>query len=140
MCFIVPQHTLLLAAADAACRSYDACESFGAMFKKLIKHATCRHRLTNLPTLPGQEERQQQNRRGHSPWATSSKHSGALACASHCNTAKRISHSSMLYTDERRTSVGRAMISRKVAADSPIQSMPSVYEASKVLYVATPVQ
>ena len=30
---------------DAAKRSADACESFGALVKKLIKHNTCRRRI-----------------------------------------------------------------------------------------------
>ena len=41
--FIVPRQMLML--GDPARRSCDACESFGAMLKKIIKHATCRRRL-----------------------------------------------------------------------------------------------
>jgi hypothetical protein len=36
LCFIVPRQLVEL--GDAARRSCDACESFGAMVKKLIKH------------------------------------------------------------------------------------------------------
>ena len=40
--FIVPRQMVSL--GDPARRSCDACESFGAMVKKIIKHATCRRR------------------------------------------------------------------------------------------------
>ena len=42
-CFIVPRQMLLL--GDPSRRSCDACESFGAMVKKLIKFATSRRRV-----------------------------------------------------------------------------------------------
>ena len=53
--FIVPRQMVSL--GDPARRSCDACESFGAMVKKLIKHATCRRRIgtvrsTVLPSQP----------------------------------------------------------------------------------------
>ena len=41
--FIVPRQMLTL--GDPTRRSCDACESFGAMVKKVIKHATCRRRV-----------------------------------------------------------------------------------------------
>ena len=44
MVYIVPQQMLEL--GDPARRSCDACESFGAMCKKVIKHLTCRRSLT----------------------------------------------------------------------------------------------
>ena len=40
--FIVPRQ--MVALGDPTRRSCDACESFGAMAKKFIKHATCRRR------------------------------------------------------------------------------------------------
>ena len=43
MVFIVPRQMVYL--GDPKRRSCDACESFGAMVKKLIKHSTCRRRL-----------------------------------------------------------------------------------------------
>ena len=42
MVFIVPRQILLL--GDPTRRSCDACESFGARLKKIIKHLTCRRR------------------------------------------------------------------------------------------------
>ena len=44
--FIVPRQMVEL--GDPARRSCDACESFGAMVKKLIKHSTCRRRVTGI--------------------------------------------------------------------------------------------
>ena len=41
--FVVPHQMVSL--GDPVRRSCDACESFGAMVKKLIKHSTCRRRL-----------------------------------------------------------------------------------------------
>ena len=46
MVFIVPRQMVEL--GDPARRSCDACESFGAMVKKLIKHNTCRRRLKRV--------------------------------------------------------------------------------------------
>ena len=43
MVFIVPRQ--MVALGDPSRRSCDACESFGAMVKKVIKHNTCRRRL-----------------------------------------------------------------------------------------------
>ena len=45
--FIVTRQMVLL--GDPSRRSCDACESFGAMVKKIIKHSTCRRRLGNGP-------------------------------------------------------------------------------------------
>ena len=45
--FIVPRQMVSL--GDPARRSCDACESFGAMVKKIIKHATCRRRCGTVP-------------------------------------------------------------------------------------------
>ena len=42
-CFIVPRQIVWL--GDPASRACDACESYGAMVKKLIKHNTCRRRV-----------------------------------------------------------------------------------------------
>ena len=44
LCFIVPRQIVEL--GDPTRRSCDACESFGAVLKKLIKHATCRRRTS----------------------------------------------------------------------------------------------
>ena len=42
-CFIVPRQIVWL--GDPAKRAADACESYGAMVKKIIKHNTCRRRV-----------------------------------------------------------------------------------------------
>ena len=44
MCMVVPVQILSL--GDPARRSCDACESFGAMCKKIIKFATCRREIS----------------------------------------------------------------------------------------------
>jgi hypothetical protein len=44
LCFIVPRQMVEL--GDPTRRSCDACESFGALLKKIIKHSTCRRRVT----------------------------------------------------------------------------------------------
>lgn len=46
--FIVPRQIILH--GDPARRSADACESFGAVVKKVIKHLTCRRRMTGETT------------------------------------------------------------------------------------------
>ena len=48
MCFIVPRQILWL--GDPSRRSCDACESFGAMFKKTVKHLTCRRNISRGST------------------------------------------------------------------------------------------
>eukprot|EP00965_Chrysotila_dentata_P194333 6176313-Pleurochrysis_carterae.AAC.1 len=42
-CFVAPRQVLRL--GDPTRRACDACESFGAMMKKTIKHLTCRRRV-----------------------------------------------------------------------------------------------
>ena len=42
-CYIVPRQMVEL--GDPSRRSCDACESFGAMVKKIIKHSTCRRKV-----------------------------------------------------------------------------------------------
>ena len=49
LCFIVPKQIREL--GDPARRSCDACESFGCVFKKLIRHATCRRRTSPTQTF-----------------------------------------------------------------------------------------
>jgi hypothetical protein len=52
LCFIVPRQMVEL--GDPTRRSCDACESYGALVKKLIKHASCRRRVTgNVRTTHG---------------------------------------------------------------------------------------
>eukprot|EP00965_Chrysotila_dentata_P188946 6173043-Pleurochrysis_carterae.AAC.2 len=43
LCFIVPRQICTL--GDSSRRSSDACESFGAVLKKTIKHLNCRRRI-----------------------------------------------------------------------------------------------
>ena len=48
LCFIVPRQILEL--GDPSRRSCEACESFGAMFKKTIRHLTCRRNIEQSAT------------------------------------------------------------------------------------------
>ena len=45
LCFIVPRQIVPL--GDPSRRSCDACESLGASIKKVIRHLTCRRRVTH---------------------------------------------------------------------------------------------
>ena len=49
-CFIVPRQIVLL--GDPSRRSADACESYGALIKKRIKHMTCRRRTIDADGNP----------------------------------------------------------------------------------------
>ena len=58
LCFIVPRQILEL--GDPARRSCDACESFGAMFKKIIKHLTCRRNISRGSTHTSRKTKDKQ--------------------------------------------------------------------------------
>lgn len=132
MCFIVPQQMVLL--GDPSRRGCDACESFGAMVKKLIKHTTCRRRLTNLPTLPGQESSQQR-------WKTTFTVGYIEQAFRRVCVRESLQHGEenapfKQRADARRTAIGRATLSRKPKEmDSPIAPM-SVYEAADALHTS----
>ena len=57
-CFIVPRQ--IRAMGDPASRAADACESYGAMVKKIIKHNTCRRRVNRTGT---------EHKRGEKKWS-----------------------------------------------------------------------
>lgn len=129
MCFIVPHQ--MVALGDPSRRSCDACESFGAMVKKLIKHTTCRRRLTNQQTPQGQVSRQQR-------WKTTFtvgyiEQAFRRVCVRESLQHGKENQPFRQRADARRTAVGRATLCRKDAVDSPISAMPSVYEAAKEL-------
>eukprot|EP00965_Chrysotila_dentata_P081733 2698262-Pleurochrysis_carterae.AAC.1 len=69
LCFVVTRHTLKL--GDPTRRSCDACESFGAMLKKMIKHLTCRRRINKSGSLRdnGKKEWLETFRRGYTEQA-----------------------------------------------------------------------
>lgn len=127
-CFIVPRQMVLL--GDPSRRSCDSCESFGAMVKKLIKHNTCRRRLTNLPAESVPDSKQ--------VWKTTFTR-GYIECAfSRACVRESLQHGKeneafAQRADVRRTAVGRGTLSRKVLMDSPIPPLPSVVEAAAAL-------
>ena len=55
MCYIVPRQMVPL--GDPSRRSCDACESFGAMLKKIIKHSTCRRKVKGTEETAHIQER-----------------------------------------------------------------------------------
>ena len=129
-CFIVPFQMLLL--GDPSRRSCDACESFGAMVKKVIKHSTCRRRLTNQPTNQTTQEASQQ------AWKKAFTVGFIEQAFRRVCVRESLQHGKenlpfQQRADARRTAVGRVAVSRKVSTDSPIPPMPSVYEAAKAL-------
>ena len=129
--FIVPRQMVEL--GDPARRSCDACESFGAMTKKLIKHATCRRRIK------GTEQ------------TTHTSHSGSCATRRWKQTfnvgyiqqaftracvRESLQHGEenrpyLQRADARRTSIGKVYTTKKLAGESPalMRSMVELCEA-----------
>ena len=64
-CFVVPRQIRTL--GDPASRAADACESYGSMVKKIIKHNTCRRRVnrTGVPAKRGEKKWNQVFTRGY---------------------------------------------------------------------------
>ena len=131
--FIVPRQMVEL--GDPARRSADACESFGAMLKKLIKHATCRRRRTvdasGAKSLTGGEGSQQL-------WKTAFTVGYIQQAFRRACVRESLQHGPenapfLQRADARRTAIGRATVSRKCVGDSPVPPFPSVYEASSAL-------
>ena len=134
--FIVPQQ--LVALGDATRRSCDACESFGAMVKKLIKHSTCRRRVLGTATsehgaargTPSERRWRQTFNRGFIEQAF------RRACV-----RESLAHGpeNVERTDVRRTTEGRLSkaSSRLPVAGTPIPHMPTVYQAAGALLERT---
>ena len=123
--FIVPRQMVEL--GDPSRRSCDACESFGAMFKKLIKHSTCRRRIkggektTHKPKATAQASRarwQQTFKRGYIQQAFT------RACVRESLQHGAENAPYRQRVDVRRTSTGKATFSRKSAEESPAMMRP----------------
>ena len=86
MVFIVPRQILRL--GDPSRRSCDACESFGARMKKIIKERTCRRSLKHGKTV--------HNGKGHGTdkkiWYTSFLKGYIEQAFSRLNVSERLSH------------------------------------------------
>ena len=76
---------------DPKRRSCDACESFGALVKKTIKHKTCRRRLRDEPTE--HERKRLVGGANGKKWSQSFTR-GYIEQASPCATGRRTSRSS----------------------------------------------
>ena len=123
--FVVPRQMVEL--GDPARRSADACESFGAMFKKLIKHSTCRRRMkgdektTHKSKATAQASRarwEQTFNRGYIEQAFT------RACVRESLQHGEQNRPYRQRVDARRTSVGKASFSRKDATESPAVMRP----------------
>ena len=126
--FIVPRQMVEL--GDPARRSCDACESFGAMFKKLIKHATCRRRVggdkltTHNPKATAQATArrwQQTFKRGYIEQAFT------RACVRESLQHGEENAPYLQRADVRRTTTGKTSNGRKCAEESPA-AMRSITE------------
>ena len=129
-CFIVPRQMLLL--GDPSRRSCDACESFGAMVKKLIKFATCRRRVTSVTS--GEPTREQRWKNTFTVGYL--EQAFTRACVRESLQHGKENEPYQQRADARRTAVGRVMQSRKVVNGSPVPPMPKVYDAAAKLRLA----
>ena len=82
MVFIVPRQVLPL--GDPSRRSCDACESFGARFKKLIKERTCRRGIKHERTI--------HNGKGRKSWDTKYLKGYIQQSFERLNVSERLSH------------------------------------------------
>ena len=123
--FIVPRQMVEL--GDPSRRSCDACESFGAMFKKLIKHSTVRRRVmgdkvtTHNPkaTAQASERRWKQTfNKGYIEQAFT------RACVRESLQYGEENAPFRQRADVRRTSTGKATLGRKGAHESPAVMRP----------------
>ena len=80
--FVVPRQVLKL--GDPSRRSCDACESFGARFKKLIKERTCRRSIKHGKTV--------HNGKGTKCWYTSFLKGYIEQAFARLNASERLSH------------------------------------------------
>ena len=105
--FIVPRQMLTL--GDPTRRACDACESWGAMAKKTIKHATCRHRIDKGPT---------EHKKGDKLWKQQFNKGFVQQAFSRLTVRESLQHGPeneafAQRVDARRVVVGKASISRK---------------------------
>ena len=139
MCFIVPRQMVLL--GDPTRRSCDACESFGAMAKKLIKHATCRRPLMRASERTDHGAKAKEAGAPERRWTQTFKVGFCEQAFKRLCVRESLQHGKanaayLQRADARRTAVGKEYAHKKfVPTGSPIQPMPSVYEAAKALGV-----
>eukprot|EP00966_Prymnesium_polylepis_P008307 191447-Prymnesium_polylepis.1 len=125
--FIVPRQMVEL--GDLARRSADACESFGAMFKKLIKHSTCRRRMmgnektTHKSKATSQSSRARWQQTFNRGYSTSSRRSPGRVSVSPFSMGRKTPPFGSTSTFGAR-SPGKATWTRKSAEESPAVMRP----------------
>ena len=128
---IVPRQMVLL--GDPARRSCDACESFGAMFKKLIKHSTCRRRIVT-------EKIDHQSRRPGTAATRKWKQSFSVGYITQAFTRATVREALrhgkenepyLLRVDAVRANTGLAGVQKKFHTDSPVVPMRSIADLAK---------
>ena len=124
--FIVPRQMVLL--GDPTRRSCDACESFGAMAKKVIKHATCRRCVMGTEqTEHGKKAADGSSRR----WKQTFNVGFIEQAFRRVSVRESLQHGEVnapyrLRVDARRTSAGKATKCTKFTEGTP-QPMRSVH-------------
>jgi hypothetical protein len=121
--FIVPRQMVEL--GDPARRAADACESFGAMFKKLIKHSTCRRRMMGTEKTTHKSKATNQSSRAR--WQQTFNRGYIQQAFTRACVRESLQHGEenapfRQRADVRRTSTGKATWSRKSAEESPAHS------------------
>ena len=134
--FIVPLQ--LVALGDATRRSCDACESFGAMAKKIIKHATCRRPLRVEPSAHKAKGAGGCDTRR---WKQTFKVGFIEQAFKRLCVRESLLHGEenaayLQRADVRRTATGKATASRLKLDGSPVAPMPTVYQMAKELHEA----
>ena len=125
--FIVPRQMVFL--GDPTRRSCDACESFGAMVKKIIKHTTCRRRLA------GAEQVEHKSKLSGKIWKQSFRRGYIEQAFRRVTVRESLQHGVdnapyLQRTDARRKSMGKANTYKKLKEDEPdSQTMRQLCEA-----------
>ena len=113
--FIVPRQMVLL--GDPTRRACDACESFGAMVKKTIKHTTCRRRLADAQQI---EHRTKSGK----IWKQSFRRGYIEQAFRRVTVRESLQHGAenapyLQRTDARRKAMGKANTYKKLKTDDP---------------------
>ena len=126
MVFIVPRQMLFL--GDPSRRSCDACESFGAMLKKIIKHTTCRRRL-----YKGEATEHKKKQGGsRKTWKQTFKRGYIEQAFRRAGVREALRHGTenapyLQRIDAQRAATGKAWATMKV--DKEEEANPTIYEA-----------
>ena len=116
---------------DPKRRSCDACESFGALVKKTIKHLTCRRRVKDAPTE--HERRRLIGGANGKKWVQSFTR-GYIEQAFRRVTVSeklRLDPDFMMRADHRRVNTGKTHVQpKKFTTDSPALSIRAAVEAA----------